>query len=246
MLSAVSALLSTAVSAVSGLWETAIENPRNTVWAIAAFLVWIGGVYGGYWFRGTQVQAPDRTTVEFRNQPGTLERLLGGTVPDRATRSKAPDSSEVDTVRVRVPKYITKTDTVFRPTTPVNPELIYETPNLSLRPRLKANPYGFLLLPTPGGVPSVTVTEDRTRIRALDPRNAAELQLDYDHPEPRFSFGPLVRASGTYTPKFYTSGVLGAWVRFRGVRVDGGYRFSTPDRTGPTVSFEWSPDTNPF
>lgn len=244
MFGAFSSLVTAVVSVLSSVWEAAVENPRNTVFAIAAFLLWVGGVYGGYWYRGTLVEEESPTWVEYRDDVGVLERLLGGTKPDDATRRAPPDSSEVDTVRVRVPEYITKTDTVFL--SGADQTIRYDAPRLDVDAHLEANPYGFLLLPTPNGRPSVRVTSDRTRIRTIDPRDASELQLTYDHPEDRFRFGPLVRLNGTYTPEIVTSGTLGGWVRFRGIRVDGGYRFASPSLTGPTLSAEWSPDINPF
>lgn len=246
MWSLVSGAFGAILQAATSLFGYMVENPKNTVFGIAAVLLYAFGVYGGYWYRGTQIEPRKTAWVEWEEGPSTLEQFLGGTPPDDATARPPPDSSEVDSVVIRVPKYITRTDTVYRSLPSVEGSFDYEAPDITLETRLRSNPYGFLLLPTPNGRPAVSVTADRTEIRTVDPRDASSLRLSYDHPEQKFDFGPLVRLSGTYAEKVRTSGTLGAWARFRAVRLDGGYRFSTPARTGPTLSAEWSPDINPL
>lgn len=262
MVSTVLSLLSSGVSAIisgfSAVWEAAKANPKASLGTVAGFLVWVFGAYVGHWYRGTQIPDRNRAWVEFTDTPGKLERLLGGTKPDRAKRGKAPDSSDTETKVVRVPKYITKRDTVFLPSGVGTASTQYRAPDVSIDAHLSANPYGFLLLPTPDGRPSVNVTPHRTTIRAVDPRDAAEVQLEYDHPEDLFDWGPLVDGDYTRTgkrvqapeskivPHHRFEAVLGAWAKYRAVRVDGGFRMVSGERHGWTAGLEWSPDLSDF
>jgi len=240
MWSAISGVGSAIISGFSRLFSAATSNPRAAVAVIGGFLIFSAGFYSGHWYRGRNTQKPDPTKTGYSDEPLEMGYFSGGTSPESSILHPPPDSGRIDTVEVRVPEYV-KADTVFRSLPDPSSTRGYATPDIRLRTRLRSNPYGFLLLPTPDGRPSIYVSERRTEVRALDPRDASSVRLKYPHPNDAFSAGPLVRLSGTRTTHIRTEGVLGAWIRYRALRLGGGYRFSAPTRTGPTLSLEWSP-----
>lgn len=250
ILSLLSSGLSAVLSGLSAVWEAAKRNPMATIGLVVKFAVFMAGGYAGYWYRGTQIPERNRAWIDFTDRSGKLERLLGGTKPDRAERGRAPDSSGVDTVRVKVPEYIPRTDTVFQSLPHETAFMGADVPEVSIDAHLSANPYGFLLLPTPDGRPSVRVTSDRTTIRTIDPRNAAPIQLEYDHPGDVWGIGPIVRPEYESTDIRRFRSLIGAWIGYRAVRVDGGALFRVEEPFGPdpkesfgwTVGLEWAPD----
>jgi len=239
---ALAPVLSAVGSALSAVFEAITENPKTALAALGVVALWLSGAYAGWWYRGPGPEGTSSrnpTEIQRSNAPLDSADFLGGSTPSVAGLFSAPDSARVETVRVRVPEQVT--DTVYRdPPTPTKPTPPQDR-SITLRARLRANPYGFLLLPTPDGRPSVYVSESETEIRAVDPQDASAVRLQYRHPTPHLTAGPLVQTSGTFSGGFRPEAVLGGWVQFRAFRLGAGYRFARPARSGPALSVEWSP-----
>jgi hypothetical protein len=219
------------ISAFVSLYETILSYPKRAVLSASAVLIGLAVFLGGWWAArlangggGTSYPLPSEKA------PKSLSQLLRETAPDEAYLREIPPKTRVETVRVKVPKYITERDTVYRVLDTARGILDFEKPELNISATFPNLRKGFLLLPLKNGNPTVKVGNSRTLIDVVNPTNARTATLEYAHNIDYFDFGPYL--GGTYIPRFTTRIEVGTYATYRNrVKLDLGASFDVYNQT---------------
>lgn len=221
-----------------------VENPQNALIVIAAIILLGLSGYVGYRLGNSSEQGQERFGVTIEDEPLTEDRLVDPTNPFGITISP-PDTNNIDTVRVVVPRYITRTDTVHsveeRIISSAGATLPTESPSITLTTSPLPS-RGFLALPILDGSPTVHVTHERTVINTFDPRDGSGVTLRYGHPKKRFRVNAYSEIAGTYGVEINATGVLGLQVEVGRFGITGGYQFDPAvERSGLHIQTNWTP-----
>lgn len=233
-------LLGSIFEGLSYLASAVVENPKNAAFVVVGAILLAGSASVGYLI-GQNRRSPETSTTPLRRgkYPKSLSDLLRGTpgasAPSGALYAPVPDTGAIDTVKIRVPKYIVKRDTVTNTriaSIRMNPAR-YESPSLSLETSLQSSPYKFLVLPTIDGRPAVNVNSERTKIDAFDPRGGSSVKLTYQHPKDIWGLGPSLLSRITWShEKVNSTATLGGFVRYKRFKLNVGNTFSSIDGLG--------------
>lgn len=247
-------VLGSVVSALGDVFGAVVSHPKNAL-LVGAALVLLGSVgLTGYVIGADSAQTAKKergsvTPLGDAEYPTSLSDWLTATAPSSALFSPPKEETKVDTVRIKVPKYIIRRDTVT--TTRLGNISLnsapLSAPSLSLETSLQSSKFKFLVLPTIKGKPAVSVNKDRTLIGAFDPRGASSVELRYKHPEEIWQFGPFVQGNMVFGgPNLEAKTNVGGWIRRKDIRLDVGYSLSTtPEFRGISTALEYSPDLSP-
>lgn len=232
------------------LYETIVSYPKRSVivasvlgYGIACFC---GGIVAAQWHfgdRGSTLTPTEKKT------PESLSDLLRETVPNRAYLADPPVKKKVDTVKVKVPKYITKRDTVYRWRDEIDGivgDPFYSEPNVTVDVLLPDLDKGFLLLPLVNGNPTVSVSPDYTKVDAFSPEDGRNLTLEYEHPPDTFDLGSYLDVRYSHTIKSRLG--LGLYSTFRNsIRLDVGVSLEPASKSvSPTVGLEVRKDLTEY
>lgn len=150
--------------------------------------------------------------------------MLREVAPNTVYVGGSPDRSDVDTLRVKVPEYIIKTDTVYRWMDRAEGIFTETTPSVNISVDLNSLDMGFLVLPLKNGNPAVNVTSDLTTIDTFNPSNAQNITLEYNHPEDWLDFGPFVNTTYNWNNSLDTQVKFGVYSDIRkSMRIDIGF-----------------------
>jgi len=224
------------VSAFVSLYETILSYPKRAVLSVAALLIGLSVFLGGWWAaRWANGDGGSSDPLPTKEAPKSLSELLRETAPDEAYLREIPPKTRVETVRVKVPKYITERDTVYRFLDTARGILDFDEPELNVSATFPNLRKGFLLLPLKNGNPTVQVSSSRTLIDVVNPTNARTATLEYAHNIDYFDFGPYL--DGTYIPRFTTRVEVGTYATYRDrVKLDLGASFDVYNQNiRPTV-----------
>jgi len=224
------------VSAFVSLYETILSYPKRAVLSVAALLIGLAVFLGGWWAaRLANGGGGSSNPFSSKKAPESLSQLLRETAPDEAYLRETPPKTRVDTVRVKVPKYITERDTIYRFLDTARGVLDFNEPKLDISATFPNLRKGFLLLPLKNGNPTVQVGNARTLIDVVNPTNARTATLEYAHDIDYFDFGPYL--GGTYIPRLTTRVEIGTYATYRDrVKLDLGASFDVYNQTiRPTV-----------
>jgi hypothetical protein len=199
-------------------------------------LIGLAVFLGGWWAaRQTNGDGGSSRPLPTKEAPKSLSQLLRETSPDEAYLREKPPKTRVETVRVKVPKYITERDTVYRFLDTARDILDFDEPELNVSATFPNLRKGFLLLPLKNGNPTVQVGNSRTLIDVVNPTNARTATLEYAHDIDYFDFGPYL--DGTYNYRSTNRIEIGTYATFRNnLKVDLGATFDVERQTiSPTV-----------
>jgi len=244
-------LLGSIFEGASYMASAVVENPKNAAYVVGAVALLAGAASVGYVVGREVNQTQGSTTPLARGEyPKSFADLLEPSAPSGALFAPPPDTNVVDTVKIRVPKYIVRRDTVTK--TRIGRISLnaadYDLPSLSLETSLQSSPYKFLVLPTVDGRPAVNVNSKRTLINTFDPRDASSIKLRYSHPKDVFDFGPYVTGRYNYGGSINSQFETGIYGKFRkSLRIDIGIN-TVPrlKRVSPFVGVEISHDITQY
>jgi len=224
------------VSAFVSLYETILSYPKRAILSVAAVLIGLAVFLGGWWAASwTNGDGGSSNPLPTKEAPKSLSELLRETAPDEAYLREIPPKTRVETVRVKVPKYITEKDTVYRFLDTARGILDFDEPELNVSATFPNLRKGFLLLPLKNGNPTVQVGSARTLIDVVNPTNARTATLEYAHNIDYFDFGPYL--DGTYNYRSTNRIEIGTYATFRNnLKVDLGATFDVERQViSPTV-----------
>jgi len=224
------------VSSFVSLYETILSYPKRAVLSASALLIGLAVFLGGWWAaKWTDGDGGSSYPLPSEKAPKNLSQLLRETAPDEAYLRETPPKARVETVRVKVPKYITERDTVYSVLDTARGILDFDYTKLNVSATFPNLRKGFLLLPLKNGNPTVQVGSARTLIDVVNPTNARTATLEYAHDIDYFDFGPYL--DGTYIPRFTTRIELGTYATYRDrAKIDLGASFDVYNQTiRPTV-----------
>lgn len=205
------------VTGLVAIYQAVLRYPIRAILLLGVAVTHGLAFYGGLaWQRGDFTDGERASLVQSKKRPTAPSDLLRSKPLDRLYLAPEPPKKEVDTVVVEVPRFVTNTDTVFRPISEASSIENLTQNSIRLDTPLQRIEKGFLVLPLVDGSPAVSVTQDRTLIDTFNPTGAGNVRLSYTHPKDIWGLGAVASVGINdlrNTPKPQTK--IGGYLRYK-------------------------------